>query len=92
MHYECRNGNYLIAGNNCPRIGHHFQVATTARLGYQCDVRSCGAKLVPVGPPAKEHGRKRVPFGSKGVSIKHRPPKGRNSKSTGKRHRVNKTY
>jgi hypothetical protein len=54
MHYECRNGNYLVAGNNCPRIGHHFQVATAARLGYQCDARGCGAELGSVGWAASE--------------------------------------
>jgi hypothetical protein len=90
MHYECRNGNYLVAGNNCPRIGHHFQVATAAGRGYKCDV--CVAKLVRVVPPGKGHGGKKLSFLSKGVSIRYRPPKGRNSKSTGKRHRVNKTY
>jgi hypothetical protein len=88
MHYECRNGNYLVAGNNCPRIGHHFQVAKAARLGYQCDARDCGAELVSVGPPAKEHGRKKIAIFSKGLSNKFRPTKGPKRKSVEKKHRI----
>ena len=90
MHYECRNGNYIYAGNPCPRVGHHFQAAQAARIGYQCDVRDCGAKLVRVESPAKEHGRKRIGFVSKETSIKRRFQKGPRGKSAVKKYRVSK--
>jgi hypothetical protein len=90
MHYECRNGNYRFAGNKCPRFssGHHFQVAKAARLGHQCDTLSCGAELVRVVPPSKEHGGKKISFLTKGLSNKFRSPKGRNRKNVGKKHRI----
>jgi hypothetical protein len=90
MHYECRNGNCVVAGNNCPRFssGHHFQVAKAARPGHQCDTPGCGAELVRVVPPGKEHGGKKISFPSKGLSNKSRSPKGRNRKNVGKKHRI----
>jgi len=90
MHYECQNENYIYAGNPCPRFGHHFQAAKAARIGYQCDVRDCGTKLVRVESPAKEHGRKRTRFVSKETSIKRRFQKGPKRKSTGEKYRINK--
>lgn len=88
MHFECRNGNYRVAGNNCPKIGHHFQVAKAAGLGYHCDEPGCGAELVRVVSLDKEHGRKRIPFVSKGLPIKFRSSKGPKRKSAGKKYRI----
>ena len=77
MHYECRNGNYIYAGNPCPRVGHHFQTATAEGLGYRCDV--CGDRLLRVPLPAKFVG---IKVGlSKGASIKYRSQKAQRTKS-----------
>ena len=85
MHYECWNENYMNPGSKCPRFGRLVQVATAARGGYHCQVRGCGARLKEVIQPGKEHGKKRVAFLPKGISIKYRSPKGQKRKSYGRK-------
>jgi hypothetical protein len=90
-HYECRNGNYRGTGNNCPRFGHHFQVVTAAGLGYHCDISGCGAELMRVIPPGKEHGKKKILFLGKGLSKTFPSSKGRARKNQAKKLSVKKS-